>query len=192
MILFFKKILSASSFIRAWYRGLNMWAKRIFWGLRNISSTFYYSGWKRLPSDLVADDFSYIGPNADICPKVKIGKYALLGPNVIITGSDHEFRFSGKPIIFSGRPVLKETIIGADVWVGNGALIMAGVHIGDGAVIAARSVVTKNVPAFAIYAGTPAKEIGYRFSTPDEIRNHQEMLNSATIKGHFCGPLGEN
>ena len=57
--------------------------------------------------------------------------------------------------------------IGHDVWLGSGAMIMSGVTIGHGAVIAARAVVTKDVPPFAIVGGNPAKLIRYRFA--DEI-----------------------
>mgnify|MGYP000717960917 FL=1 len=54
-------------------------------------------------------------------------------------------------------------IIGNDVWIDYEAVIMAGVHIGDGAIIAARAVVTKDVPTYTIVGGTPAKEIRKRF-----------------------------
>ena len=54
-------------------------------------------------------------------------------------------------------------VIGNDVWIGYEAVIMAGVHIGDGAIIAARAVVTKDVPPYTIVGGTPAKEIRKRF-----------------------------
>lgn len=56
-----------------------------------------------------------------------------------------------------------DIIIGNDVWIGYEAVIMAGVHIGDGAVIAARAVVTKNVPPYTIVGGTPARKIRMRF-----------------------------
>lgn len=56
-----------------------------------------------------------------------------------------------------------DIVIGNDVWIGYEAVIMAGVHIGDGAIIAARAVVTKDVPPYAIVGGTPAKEIRKRF-----------------------------
>ena len=56
-----------------------------------------------------------------------------------------------------------DIIIGNDVWIGYEAVIMAGVHIGDGSVIAARAVVTKDVPPYAIVGGIPAKVIGYRY-----------------------------
>ena len=56
-----------------------------------------------------------------------------------------------------------DIVIGNDVWIGYEAVIMAGVHIGDGAIIAARAVVTKDVPPYTIVGGTPAKEIRKRF-----------------------------
>ena len=56
-----------------------------------------------------------------------------------------------------------DIIIGNDVWIGYEAVIMAGVHIGDGSVIAARAVVTKDVPPYTIVGGTPAKKIRMRF-----------------------------
>lgn len=57
----------------------------------------------------------------------------------------------------------EDIIIGNDVWIGYEAVIMAGVHIGDGAVIAARAVVTKDVPPYTIVGGTPARKIRMRF-----------------------------
>ncbi len=56
-----------------------------------------------------------------------------------------------------------DIVIGNDVWIGYEAVIMASVHIGDGAIIAARAVVTKDVPPYTIVGGTPAKEIRKRF-----------------------------
>lgn len=61
-----------------------------------------------------------------------------------------------------------DIIIGNDVWIGYEAVIMAGVHIGDGAIIAARAVVTRDVSPYTIVGGTPAKEIRKRFE-PDVI-----------------------
>lgn len=56
-----------------------------------------------------------------------------------------------------------DIVIGSDVWIGYEAVIMAGVHIGDGAIIAARAVVTKDVPPYTIVGGTPARKIRKRF-----------------------------
>ena len=62
-----------------------------------------------------------------------------------------------------------DIVIGNDVWIGYEAVIMAGVHIGDGAIVGTRAVVTKDVPTYTIGGGVPAKEIRKRFS-PDIIK----------------------
>ena len=64
--------------------------------------------------------------------------------------------------------------IGNDVWIGYEAVIMSGVHIGDGAIIASRAVVTKDVPPYTIVGGTPAKEIRLRFDA-DTIAQLQKL-----------------
>jgi len=75
----------------------------------------------------------------------------------------------------SAPPVTaKITRLGNDVWIGHGAFILPGVHVGDGAAIAARAVVTKNVPPYAVVAGVPARVVRYRFSDA-----HIEALHAA-------------
>lgn len=71
-----------------------------------------------------------------------------------------------------------DIVIGNDVWIGYEAVVMAGVHIGDGAIIASRAVVTKDVPPYTIVGGTPAKKIRMRFDE-DTIAQLQE-LNGGT------------
>jgi len=63
-----------------------------------------------------------------------------------------------------------DVVIGSDVWIGDSATIMSGVTIGDGAIIGARSVVTKDIPPYAVAAGNPADVVKFRF-TPDIIEN---------------------
>ena len=60
-----------------------------------------------------------------------------------------------------------DIVIGNDVWIGYEAAVLAGVTIGDGAIVAARAVVTRDVPPYAIVGGVPAKPIRQRFSNPD-------------------------
>ena len=67
-----------------------------------------------------------------------------------------------------------DIVIGNDVWIGYEAVVMAGVHIGDGAIIASRAVVTKDVPPYTIVGGTPAKKIRMRFDE-DTIAQLQEL-----------------
>ena len=80
-------------------------------------------------------------------------------------------------------------VIGNDVWIGYEAVIMAGGHIGDGAIIAARAVVTKDVPPYTIVGGTPAKEIRKRFDT-EEIQQLLKLKwwDWSTDKIHQCLP----
>ena len=77
--------------------------------------------------------------------------------------------------MFSGRDVLKPTYIGDDVWIGKHSVIMTGVKIGNGAIVAAGSVVTKDVEPYTIVGGVPAKFIKMRF-TDEEIKLHEAML----------------
>ena len=80
-------------------------------------------------------------------------------------------------------------VIGNDVWIGYEAVIMSGVHIGDGAIIAARAVVTKDVPPYTIVGGTPAKEIRKRFDA--EVIEQlliQKWWDWSTDKIHQCLP----
>ena len=80
-------------------------------------------------------------------------------------------------------------VIGNDVWIGYEAVIMAGVHIGDGAIIAARAVVTKDVPPYTIVGGTTAKEIRKRFDA--EVIEQlliQKWWDWSTDKIHQCLP----
>ncbi|CDX56463.1 Chloramphenicol acetyltransferase [Mesorhizobium plurifarium] len=67
-----------------------------------------------------------------------------------------------EPIANGGRP--GGITVGNDVWIGNGAMILPGIKIGDGAIVGAGSVVTKDVPPYAIVGGSPARLIRYRFS----------------------------
>ena len=69
----------------------------------------------------------------------------------------------------------KDVIVESDVWIGCNVTLLAGVHIGRGAVIAAGSVVNKDVPPYAIVGGVPAKLIKFKW-TIDEIIMHEKML----------------
>jgi acetyltransferase-like isoleucine patch superfamily enzyme len=66
--------------------------------------------------------------------------------------------------------------IGNDVWIGTKVIIMGGVKIGDGAIIGAGSIVTKDIPDSAIAVGVPAKVIKNRFENVEELNTHQLML----------------
>jgi carbonic anhydrase/acetyltransferase-like protein (isoleucine patch superfamily) len=97
-------------------------------------------------------------------------------------------------VLYSNGPV----VIGNDVWVGYEAMIMSGVTIGDGAVVAARAVVTKDVEPYSIVGGNPAKHIRYRFDEPtreallrirwwdwpeEKVKRHRREIDSPDVAG---------
>lgn len=92
---------------------------------------------------------------------IEIGRDVLLGPGVSIISENHNFADVARPIIEQGES--REPIrIGNDVWIGAGATVLGGVTIGHGAVVAAGSVVTRDVAPLSIVGGVPAKKIGSR------------------------------
>lgn len=119
--------------------------------------------------------YSYIGYNGEI-HSCDIGAFCSIANGLIVGGAKHPLDWvSTSPVFYdvgggTGRHLgkhkidpLKRTSIGNDVWIGSRVIIMQGINIGTGAVIGAGSVVTKDVPPYAIVAGCPAKIIKYRF-----------------------------
>lgn len=113
--------------------------------------------------------------------KLIIGNYCSIGPKVaFMVSADHysnhisTFPFKVKITKEATYEAVSkgDILVDDDVWIGYGATIMSGVHIGQGAVVAAGAVVTKDVPPYAIVGGVPAKVIKYRFE-PELI---QELL----------------
>ena len=124
--------------------------------------------------DNVLYHFPFIGD------RLRIGKFCAIarGVKFIMNGANHQMNgISSYPFFIFGngreaaRPVEGElpykgdTLIGNDVWIGYDTLIMPGVRIGDGAIIAARSVVTADIPPYAIVGGNPARVVRERFDS---------------------------
>lgn len=135
----------------------------------------------------IGRDF-YIGRDSLIETDCIIDDYVIVGNKVGIVGRyDHHFQQVGIPVRkasairdpdYSWKGCGQITRIGKDVWIGHGAVIMGGVTILDGAIIAAGSVVTKDVDAYSIYGGNPAKKIRDRFDSEDELLKHKELLHN--------------
>lgn len=121
-------------------------------------------------------DYTYTGKNF-VSWYSKIGKFCSISWNVSIGGANHDYeRVTTHPMLYSNdfgflegnEPMYNrfddDCIIGNDVWIGANACICRGITVGDGAVIAAGAVVTKNVEPYTIVGGVPAKPIKKRFS----------------------------
>lgn len=152
----------------------------------NIENLTYIKPTIKNPN-IIVGDFTYFGDvdfeshvthhydfNGD---KLIIGKFCQIasGVNFIMNGANHQMNsVSTYPFyIFEGwgqeipplskMPLKGDTIVGNDVWIGQNATILPGVHIGDGAIIGLNSVVTKDIEPYTIVAGNPAKVIRKRF-----------------------------
>jgi len=111
--------------------------------------------------------------------KIIIGNKVMFGPNVIVIGGDHNASMIGKFMydVTDKRPQDDQNVvIEDDVWVGSRAIILKGVRVGRGSIVAAGSVVTRDVLPYTIVAGNPAKIISYRFSDIETILKHDAIL----------------
>ena len=137
--------------------------------------------------NIIVGDFTYIADSEFEChvthhydfigDKLIIGKFCQIAAGVefVMNGANHQMNavstfpfytlegWNMKPPAASDLPFKGDTVIGNDVWIGQNAVILPGVHVGDGAIIGANSVVGSNVEPYTVVVGNPAKTIRYRF-----------------------------
>lgn len=113
-------------------------------------------------NDISIGNNSGIGVRCRIRGPLTIGDNVMMGPEVIILSGGHGYQRVDIPMIAQPTPPRRKTLIGNDIWIGTRAIIMPGIKIGDGVIIGAGSVVTKDVPDYAIIGGCPAKVIRFR------------------------------
>ncbi len=137
--------------------------------------------------DSMIGRYSYCGYNCKLV-NVVIGSFCSIGDSVRIGAAEHPTDWVSMSPVFENTkhsgpnkrftryeiPLVKQTVVGSDVWIGYGAIIKQGVSIGHGAVVGSGAVVTKDVPPYAIVGGVPAKVIKYRF----DVETIRDLLNS--------------
>lgn len=104
----------------------------------------------------------YVGKGCHFGTNVRFGNHVMIAMNVAFVGQDHRFDDRVLPMFDQGRGVRDGIKVGDDVWIGHGAILLDGIRVGRGAIVGAGSVVTKNIPEFAIWAGNPAKQVSKR------------------------------
>lgn len=134
----------------------------------------------------------YVGKDVHIEANCRIGHFCLIANRVAIVGRhDHDFSAVGYPVRFSpwvGSKRLpsqyadEEAVIEDDVWLGYATIVLTGVTVGRGSVVAAGSVVTRDIPPYSIAAGVPAKVIGKRFEDQATIDRHEAAIRDGNFR----------
>jgi chloramphenicol O-acetyltransferase type B len=146
----------------------------------------YYSGYYHGHS--FDDCARYLAPDRDDVDKLIIGNYCSIGSGAVFMMAGNQGHcsdwISTFPFFYQQHPAFAaskdgfsragDTCIGHDVWIGSEAMIMPGITVGNGAIIASRAVVTRDVPAYAVVGSNPARVIRSRFSD-EHIALLQEM-----------------
>ena len=162
---------------------------KIKWRNYNIGKNFHAGKnvviWGK--DKVVIGENCYIGRNSQIECNVQFGDNVLIANNVAFIGRyDHHYQQVGVPMrlatevrdpSYSWLEKDRVTTLEDDIWIGYGAIILSGVTIETGSIIAAGSLVTKDVEAYSIYGGTPAKKISNRFENVEMLEKHKQMIN---------------
>ena len=119
------------------------------------------------PSNIFLEDYTSIGTDvilyATDTSKILLGKGSIIAPRCKLITSNHNYNSCDlRAIPFDNRNYVEDIIIKEGVWIGDSVIILPGITIGKGAVVGSGSVVTKDIPEYAIVAGNPAKVLKYR------------------------------
>ncbi len=166
--------------------------KHIRWRKYKIGKNFHAGARVRLwcKNELVIGDNFYIGHDSQIECDAIIGDDVIIANKVGLIGRyDHNYQQIGVPVRrssqirdndYNWKGLNLKVIIGDDVWIGYGSIIISGVAIGNGSIIAAGSIVTKDVEPYSIYAGAPAKKICDRFNSVADRDKHISIYTEKT------------
>lgn len=124
----------------------------------------------RVPAGSRLGRYAYVGRGFSAPSPICVGDFCMISTGVTIVANDHGVDDPETPMRLAFRWAHTVTVFEADAWVGHGAIIRSGVRIGRGAMVAAGSVVTKDVEPYAIVGGNPARLIRKRFDDAAILR----------------------
>jgi maltose O-acetyltransferase len=107
-------------------------------------------------------DYSSLNVDCSIANDTIIGRDVMMGPEVLILSGSHSFQRIDIPMREQGAPARRAVRIGDDVWIGARSILLPGVVVGNHCIVAAGSIVTKEVPDYAVVAGNPARIVRFR------------------------------
>ena len=129
---------------------------------KSIGKRFIFRAFSQINGTFQSGDDVRFGFGCHVFGTVEIGNQVMISPNCVLSGGQHGIAIDGTPMLFQACPTNRGIKIGNDIWIGANSVILDGVTIADGAVIGASSVVTKDVPPYAVVCGNPAKVCKYR------------------------------
>ena len=189
----YEHILIKCKMIRYLKNLRDLWYKNVIWRKYKIGKGFHCGRgvfiWGRNKIE-IGENF-YIGKYSIIETNCVIGNNVIVANHVGIVGRyDHNYQQIGvsvrnaecirdKEYNWKGKDEL--TVIGDDVWIGFGAIIMSGVHVADGCIIAAGAVVTKDTEPYTINGGVPAHKLSERFDMKEERDKHIKILKEKEL-----------
>ena len=144
-------------------------------GLNRHASLYATRGTIQFGNNVFVGDFSSINANDAV---ITVGDNVAIGPMVVVQGANHRFDSLDIPIVDQGH-VESFVVIEDNVWIGAHAVILPGVRVSSGAVVAAGAVVNRDVPPNAVVGGVPAKILRYR-GCPSEQKTAQTPKERAS------------
>lgn len=172
----------------------NLFLKFVIWNKYSIGINFHASRgvflWAK--NNITIGNNFFIGKYSIIECDAQIGDNVILANHVSLIGRyDHHYQQLGNPIRlasqirdkdYNWKGLNQKIIIEDDVWIGLGSIVLSGITICTGSIIAAGSVVTKDVEPYAIYGGNPAKKIRNRFDSEEEQKEHIRLYQINYLK----------
>lgn len=178
--IFLRKIKRLRMILQGRQRSIYVDRRAFIDSIERISDNVFIGRYSEIGTRVSIDKYSYVMSYSRI-NAAQIGKFCSIGSNVVIAPWEHPMdMLSTSSRVYHNilrdfenyKESASMVTIGNNVWIGDAAIILGGVSVGDGAVIGAGAVVTHDVPEYAIAVGVPAKIIKYRFDkdTREEIK----------------------